>query len=89
MKKKLEKTPVWQLTKDRNKNEMIAEARNKGKTVHFTSLMDVCHLKNSELESQFQKYKGQIVIWGDIVFRIFFQYLLSKDHRRHKWRLQK
>ena len=32
------------------KNEVIAEARNEGKTVHFASLMDVCHLKNLELE---------------------------------------
>ena len=29
---------------------MIAEARNKGHTVHFASLMDVCRLKNSKLE---------------------------------------
>ena len=55
---KLEKIPAWQLTKVRNKNEVIAEARNKGKTVHVASLMDLCHLKNSDLEPQFQKYKG-------------------------------
>ena len=36
---------------------MIDEARNKGKKIHFESLMDLCHLKNSELEPQFQKYK--------------------------------
>ena len=47
---KLEKIPARQLTKVRNKNEMIAEARNEGATVQFTSLMDLCHLKNSELE---------------------------------------
>ena len=47
---KLEKNPAWQLTKVRNKSEVIAEARNKGHTVHFASLMDLCHLKNSELE---------------------------------------
>ena len=43
--------------KSATQNEVIAEARNKGKTVHFASLMDLCHLKNSELEPQFQKYK--------------------------------
>ena len=32
---------AWQLTKVRNKNEVIAEARNEGRTVHFASLMDV------------------------------------------------
>ena len=48
-------------------NEVIAEARNKGKTVHFSSLMDLCHLKNSELEPQFQKYKGRVVLRGDLL----------------------
>ena len=32
--------------------------------VHFASLMDLCHLKNSELEPQFQKYKGRVVLRG-------------------------
>ena len=50
-----------------NKSEVIDEARNKGHTVHFASLMDLCHLKNSELEPQFQKYKGRVVLRGDIV----------------------
>ena len=35
--------------------------------VHFASLMDLCHLKNSELESQFQKYKERVVLRGDLV----------------------
>ena len=35
--------------------------------VHFASLMDLCHLKNSELEPQFQKYKGRVALRGDIV----------------------
>ena len=36
--------------KSKNESEVIAEARTKGHTVHFASLMDLCHLKNSELE---------------------------------------
>ena len=56
---KLEKILAWQLTKERNKNEVIAEARNEGRTVHFASLMDVCHLKNSELEQKLSKYTGR------------------------------
>ena len=47
--------------------EVIEEARNEGRTVHFASLMDLCHLKNSELEPKFQKYKGRVVLRGDIV----------------------
>ena len=35
--------------------------------LHFTSLMDICHLKKSELEPQFQRYKDQVVFRGDIV----------------------
>ena len=29
--------------------------------------MDIRHLKNAELEPQFQKYKGRVVLRGDIV----------------------
>ena len=47
---KPEEIPAWQMTKVRNKNEVIAEARIEGRTVHFASLVDLCHLKNSELE---------------------------------------
>ena len=50
-------------------NEVIAESRSEGRTVHFASLMDLCHLKNSELEPQFQKYNGRVVLRGDIVKR--------------------
>ena len=39
----------------------------KGKTVHFASFMDICHLKNSELEPQVEKYKGRVVLRGDTV----------------------
>ena len=56
---KLEKIPAWQLTKVRNKKEVFEEARNKSRKVHFASLMDLCHLKNSELEPQYQKYRGE------------------------------
>ena len=48
---KLEKIPAWQLTKVRNKKEVVEEARNKGTKVHFASLMDLCHVKSSEFES--------------------------------------
>ena len=29
--------------------------------------MDTCHLKNAELEAKHQKYKGRVVLRGDIV----------------------
>ena len=46
---------------------MIDEARNEGSKVHFALLRDLCHLKNSELELTFQKYKGRVVLRGDTV----------------------
>ena len=46
---------------------MIDEARTKGEKVHVASLMDICHLKNAELEAQHQKYKSRVVLRGDIV----------------------
>ena len=63
---KLEKTPAWQLPKVSNKKEVIDDARNMGRKVHFASLMDLCHLKNSELETQFQQHDGRVVLQGDI-----------------------
>ena len=46
---------------------MIDEARTSGATVHFASLMDICHLKIAELEAKHQRYKGRVVLRGDIV----------------------
>ena len=46
---------------------MIDEARTKGAKVHFASLMDICHLKIAELDTKRQKYKGRVVLRGDIV----------------------
>ena len=64
---KLEKIPAWDLTKVRSKSDVIDEARTKGVKVHFASLMDICHLKNAELETKHQKYEGRVVLRGDIV----------------------
>ena len=33
----------------------------------FRIMMDTCHLKNAEVETKHQKYKGQVVLRGDIV----------------------
>ena len=64
---KLEKISAWNLTKVRSKKEVIDETRTSGAKVHFASLMDICHLKNAELETKHQKYKGRVVLRGDIV----------------------
>ena len=43
------------------KKEVIGNAQREGKTVHFAALTDLCHLKNSELEKKFLKYKGRLI----------------------------
>ena len=64
---KLEKISPWNLTKVKSKKKVIDEARMSGAAFHFASLMDICHLKNAELEAKHQKYKGRVVLRGDIV----------------------
>ena len=67
-KRKLDKIPAWQLTKVRNKSEVIAEARNKGIMVHFASLMDLCHFSRiRSWNHNFKNYRGRDVLRGDIV----------------------
>ena len=82
------------LTKVRSKKEVIDEARTKGAKVHFASLMDICHLKNAELEAKHQKYKGRVVLRGDIVKRWFWFVCsvhwtriisISNDSRKKSW----
>ena len=44
---KLEKNPGMAAdASQKQKKEVMDEARNKGRKVHFASLMDLCHLKN-------------------------------------------
>ena len=78
---KLEKILTYNLTKVRSKKEVIDEARTKDAKIDFTSLMDICHLKNAELEAKHQKYKGRVVLKMilDLV-----QYSLNQDHQHHK-----
>ena len=65
--KSSKKLPSWQMTKSKEQKEVIKEAQKEERTVHFATLMDICHLKISELEPKFQKYKGRVVLRGDIV----------------------
>ena len=88
---KPEKIPAWDLTKVRSKKEVIDEARTKGAKVHFAALMDICHLKNAELEAKHQKYKGRVVLRG-----VFVKHdsgscgvSLNKDLQHHKRQQQK
>ena len=64
---KLEKISAWNLTKVRSKKEVIEEARMAGATVHFASLMDICHLKNADWRQNTKNIKGRVVLRCDIV----------------------
>ena len=47
--------------------------------------MDICHLKNAELEPKFQQCEGRVFLFGDIVkgrFRFLMVYLQSKVRLR-------
>ena len=46
------------------KSHMIAEARNEGRTVHFASITNLCHLKSSELEQKIESFKSRVVLRG-------------------------
>ena len=59
---KFEKIPAWNLAKVRNKSEVIDEARIQGIKVHVVSLMDICHLKNAELEATYQNTKVELYL---------------------------
>ena len=39
--------------------KFIGGAQKEERTVHFGTVLDLCHLKNSDLEQKFQKYKGR------------------------------
>ena len=64
---KLEKNPSMAADENQKQERSDQEARYKGRKVHFASLMDLSHLRNSEFEQQFQKYKGRVVLRGEIV----------------------
>ena len=57
---KLEKISAWNLTKVQSNKLVIKEARTSGGTVHFASSMDICHLKNAELEVKHQNIKVEL-----------------------------
>ena len=78
---KLEKISAWNLTKVRSEKEVIDEARTSGAKVQFASLMDICHLKNAELEAKHQKYKGRLYAEATLckMIQVLLQYSLDKD----------
>ena len=82
---KLEKISARNLTKVRSNKEVIDGSKEEQSI--FVSLMDLCHLTNSEQEPQYLKYKGRVVLRGDILGKMILdlmQYSLNKVHQHHK-----
>ena len=50
--------------------------------------MDICHLKNAELEADHLKYKGrEVILWNMILETM--KYSPNKDQQLLKWQQQK
>ena len=58
---------VWDVSKVRDKADVLREAQEKKTSVHFATLMTLCQLKRPELADHSQKYKGRVVLRGDNV----------------------
>ena len=43
-----EKLPVWQVTKAKNKKDVIQKTQKEQRTVHYATLTDICHQNNAE-----------------------------------------
>ena len=66
--KKLDAILAWQLEKVKSKKEVTLEAQRDKKKVHFATLMDICHPNKCGVRTlKVQKYKGRVVLRGDIV----------------------
>ena len=63
----LEQLSVRQMTKIKTKEGNSGSTKKEQRTVQFVTLMDICRLKNVELEPKYQKYKDRVVLRGDIV----------------------
>ena len=84
---KLEKIPAWDLTKVRNKSEVIDQARTKGARVHFASLMDIMSLEKCRIGDKAPKITkvelySEVILWKKILD--LMQYSLNKVHQHHK-----
>ena len=64
---KFEKIFAWQMDKVKSKKDVILDSQKEKNKAHCATLMDICDLKNAELEPEHQKYKGRVVLRGHIV----------------------
>ena len=49
------------------RRDVIKYVKLHGITVHFGTIIELCHLKHAELSQEYQECKGRFVFCGDIV----------------------
>ena len=88
---KLETIPSLELEKVKSKKEVVLEAQRNKRKVQFATLLDICHSKNAELQPKLQKYKGRVVLRGDIVKRRLWSLrsFVDRARLRSRWAPQK
>ena len=59
------KKKTWNVDRVRPRATVIVEAKSKGISVDFGTIMGPCHLKHVELAKIHQTYKGRAVFRGD------------------------
>ena len=64
---KLEKLPAWQLSNVKSKKGVRLEAQREKKASPLCYIDGHLSLQNAELEQKYQKYKGRVVLRGDVV----------------------
>ena len=52
---KLNRIEAWDMSKVQSKRVIQEKAKRTGKTIHIGELMELCHLKNSQLEKKISK----------------------------------
>ena len=57
---KLEKSSAWNFSKVKSEKQVIDEAKISDAAFHFASLMDICFLKNAELETNAKNTKVEL-----------------------------
>ena len=64
---KARKMPAWHVTKVKSQKEVTEKAQKEGRSLNIATRDGLMSPQNSELEQKFQKYKGRVVVRGDVV----------------------
>jgi hypothetical protein len=60
-------TPTWTASTVQERWQAKAESKHRGTHYTFCTLMEICHIKHAELDPKFHKYKGRLVMRGDVM----------------------